>query len=153
MLIANVAFWPCWTVAVGYLAARTPDSRFANDDLITRLRAREIDGDWYEGRLRIQAWKDKLPEAAGTFAGSSEKVAARDPGQLDRFALETRRAEHAHWGMLAGAFVTAIWNPKWAFPINLVAGSVASLPFVAVQRYNRARIEKLRSRLRVTSSR
>ena len=148
VLIANVVFWPAWTLAVGYAAARVPTVRFDHDDVLTRGRAPERDGAWYDEQFAIKQWKDRLPEAGAVFGDFAKRATSRDIDDLERFVAETRRAEHAHWGMAAGACLTAMWNPWWAFPVNAGVGAVANLPCIAVQRYNRARLVRLLGRLR-----
>jgi glycosyl-4,4'-diaponeurosporenoate acyltransferase len=147
VLLANVAFWPAWTLAAGYAAARTPAAHFARDDVLTRRRPVERGGAWYVEQFAIQQWKDRLPEAGAMFGDFAKRDVTRDVGDLERFVTETRRAEHAHWGMAAGAFLTILWNPWWAFPINASVGSLANLPCIAVQRYNRARLVRLLERI------
>ena len=148
-----MVFWPCWTAAVGYLAARTPDTRFASDDWVTRPRKFEDSGRWYRDRLQINRWKDRLPEAGAAFGGITKRsMAAVDRPALERFELETRRAEHAHWGMAAGVVFTALWNPWWGVPVNALVAFGSNAPCIAVQRYNRARLQSvLRRRSNFTS--
>lgn len=146
VVTTNVVFWPCWMAAVGFVAARASDQRFSSEDFVTRVRPFEERGRWYRDRLAIHRWKDRLPEAGTLFGGYSKRqLHAHDRAALERFALETRRAEHAHWGMLAGAVVTTLWNPPWAFPINAGVGAGVNLPCLLVQRYNRARLEFIAS--------
>jgi len=118
---------------------------------VTRLRAMEEGGTWYRDRLQIDRWKDRLPEAGAGFAGGYAKrtIGSSDARELERFVVETRRAEHAHWGMAAGVAVTTLWNPWWAAPINLAVAAGSNLPCIAVQRYNRARLTRLLRRLQV----
>ncbi len=156
VVLANVAFWPTWTAAIGYLAQRTPDARFAGDDVITRLRPFEQDGAWYRDRLHIEQWKGRLPEAGAAFGGFAKRsVSGGDIGVLEQFLVETRRAEHAHWGMAAGVVLTTLWNPRWAAPINAAVAAASNAPCIAVQRYNRARLRRTLTALRrrATSSR
>jgi len=145
----NAAFWPAWTFAAGYLAHRTAASRFAIDDTITAERGFERGGRWYQQTWRIEAWKGLLPEAGALYAGGFAKraVDGRDIDHLELFVAETRRAEHAHWRMAAGVFLTPLWNPWWALPINLAFAAGTNAPCIAVQRYNRARLRRLVRRL------
>lgn len=150
-----MVFWPCWTATVGYLAQRTRDARFAADDWVTRPRGFEDEGRWYRDRLQINSWKDRLPEAGAAYGGFSKRsMSTFDRPTLERFELETRRAEHAHWGMVAGVALTGLWNPWWGVPVNAFVALGSNLPCIAVQRYNRARVQStLRRRSRVTSGR
>lgn len=143
VVVANVAFWPSWTLAVGWLAQRTPDRRFAADDLLTAPRGFEGDGRWYRDGLQIHRWKDTLPEAGALFGGVAKRsIGAGDAATLQQLLVETRRAEHAHWGMASGVLLTVLWNPWWAVPVNVGYAVAANLPCIAVQRYNRARLRR-----------
>jgi glycosyl-4,4'-diaponeurosporenoate acyltransferase len=157
IVLANVTFWPVWSAAVGWVAQRTPDSRFAEDDVVTKARPFEHDGAFYRDDLRIHRWKDRLPEAGGVFGGFPKRsVASGDVVVMNRLLVETRRAEHAHWGMAAGAVLTTLWNPWWAAGINASVGAASNLPCIAVQRYNRLRLRRAIDavqRRRSTSSR
>ena len=141
----NVAFWPAWTLAVGLAAHRAAIERFEADDILTSARSFEREGAWYRDRLQINQWKDRLPEAGGLFPGGVAKrsLGAGGVADLEALVVETRRAEHAHWGMAAGVAVTMLWNPWWAVPVNLGVAAVSNLPCIAVQRYNRARLTRI----------
>ena len=143
VVAGNVLFWPAWTALVGYAAQRTPDERFAADDVITRTRPFEREGAWYRDTLQVERWKGRLPEVGAAFGGFEKRsVAGGDPEVMERFLVETRRAEHAHWGMAAGAVLTLLWNPWWAAPVNVTVAAGSNLPCIAVQRYNRVRLRR-----------
>jgi glycosyl-4,4'-diaponeurosporenoate acyltransferase len=67
-------------------------------------------------------------------------------GDLERFAAETRRAEYGHWLAIAGAPVFALWNPPLGVALMTAYSLGVNAPFIAVQRYNRQRIQRLLSR-------
>lgn len=156
VVAGNVLFWPAWTAVVGYAAQRTPDARFTADDIITCTRPFEREGAWYRDTLQIERWKLWLPEVGAAFGGFEKRsVAGGDREVMERFLVETRRAEHAHWGMAAGVVLTSLWNPWWAAPVNVAVAAGSNLPCIAVQRYNRVRLRRALAavRRRATSSR
>jgi glycosyl-4,4'-diaponeurosporenoate acyltransferase len=111
---------------------------------------------WYRDSLAIDRWKTQLPEAGSAFGGFPKRtVSAGDPDVMAQFVVETRRAEHAHWGMVSGVALTMLWNPWWAAPANLAFAAGSNLPCIAVQRYNRVRLRRalVAVRRRPTSSR
>jgi glycosyl-4,4'-diaponeurosporenoate acyltransferase len=62
---------------------------------------------------------------------------------LERFAAETRRAELAHWLILAASpwfscGTRGGWGWRW-----VGYGIVANVPCIAIQRYNRARVLRM----------
>ena len=144
-LLANVALWAGSQVLAGYAAHRVPPSRLDENRGILRLRQFEADGRWYERRLRIGRWKDRLPEAGAFFAGglSKRSLPGRSESGLDRFAAETRRAELAHWWSFACLPVCVVWNGLPGVVLMTAYGLVVNLPLIAIQRYNRARIERI----------
>ncbi|MFZ0322611.1 MAG: hypothetical protein WAN48_00585 [Actinomycetes bacterium] len=150
VVAGNVVFWPAWTFACGYAVHRVSAERFASDGVVTRPRGFEDDGHWYEKTLHIQRWKENLPEAGGLFAGGFSKrtVAAGDLDVLERFVAETRRAEMAHWAVTAGVLVPMAWNPWWAAPLHATVAAGSNLPCIAVQRYNRFRLQRVLRRVR-----
>lgn len=142
---ANVVGAAVVHAATGWWAHRRPLARLQADGALLRLRGWEADGRWYERRLRITTWKDRVPEAGALFPGGWSKARLRDRSSavLERHVVETRRAELGHWAALAGAPVFVVWNP----PVGVVAMgiylAVANLPCIAIQRYNRARLSRV----------
>lgn len=145
--VLNVVWWAFVHAATGYAVHRLPESRLQRDGWLLHIRRWEHGGNAYR-RVRIQRWKDRLPEAGALFAGGVSKAHLPEHGRpgLERLVMETRRAERGHWLALAGGPFAVAWNP----PIGVVAmvayGVVVNLPFIAVQRYNRARAVSLLTR-------
>jgi glycosyl-4,4'-diaponeurosporenoate acyltransferase len=141
-LALNVGVWLGWSVTAGYLGHRLLVERLARDGLVTRLRRFEASGRWYERRLAIRRWKDRLPEAGAFFGGGFSKRRIKR-GELARFVVETRRAEVVHWWIMAIWPLFAIWNPPWAVGVMLAYAVAANVPCIVVQRYNRARLLRI----------
>jgi glycosyl-4,4'-diaponeurosporenoate acyltransferase len=132
----------------GYAAHRLSDDRLRHDGPLLRLRAWELDGDWYRRGLRVDRWKDRLPEAGDLFAGglSKRRLPSRDAAGLARFERETRRAERAHWWAMLLGPLAVLWNPPLGSALMVGYACAVNAPFIAVQRYNRGRIQRLRRR-------
>ncbi|MGQ0615605.1 MAG: hypothetical protein ACT4PW_01215 [Acidimicrobiia bacterium] len=150
MVVLDVAVWGAWSAVVGYWGHRRPPQAFAGNRRLYRLRRWERGGRFYEERLRIKDWKDRLPDAGAFFAGGMSKRALPGKGieALSRFEIETRRAEWAHWVIMLAVPVFVIWNYWWVVPVMAGYAVAANGPCVAVQRYNRARLEHLLDRSR-----
>jgi glycosyl-4,4'-diaponeurosporenoate acyltransferase len=142
-VLVDAAVWAVWGTAVGFVASRIPADRLDHDGPITRPRHWERGGRAYE-RLGIRRWKDRLPEAGAVFGGRSKRsLGGRSPEALRAFAAETRRAELVHWAVPAAVVVFPLWNP-WEVTTVMVAYAVAAnVPCLLVQRYNRARVQRL----------
>ena len=147
-VIVDIAAWGAFHALTGYAAHRLGDERLARDGGLLRLRSFEAGGRWYRDRLRIHRWKDRLPEAGALFAGgmSKRQLPALDTAGLQLFARETRRAELAHWWAMLCGPLFALWNPPLATALLVTYGVLVNLPFIVIQRYNRARIEALLER-------
>lgn len=141
-LVVDVVAWAVIGVAVGYGMHRLPLERLDHDTWLTRPRAFERQGRVYE-RLGIRRWKDRTPELGGLFAGGVSKRSSGGRSRLQRFAAETRRAEYTHWLVMAAGPLFVLWNPWWLALVMVAYAVVANLPCLVIQRYNRARIDRI----------
>ena len=57
--------------------------------------------------------------------------------------VETRRAELAHWWAMACGPLAALWNPLAGLLVMVGYGVVVNAPFIAIQRYNRQRAQRV----------
>jgi len=147
-ILLDVVAWTVLGTLAGYVGHRLPTSWLARDRGPLRLAPVEHGGSWYARRLRIKAWKDRLPEAGGLFRGGTSKrhLVTTDPAGLAAFAAETRRAEWVHWALLAVTPAFVLWNPPALSVVMVTYGVAANLPCLVVQRYNRARVTALLAR-------
>ena len=136
--------WAAWSVVVGYLAHAVPQRWYEQDTWLTRIRAWERGGRSYD-RLHIRKWKGRLPEAGAFFRkGTSKRVLVDRSGRgLERFTIETRRAEYVHVAIVAITPVFVWWNPPRLMAAMVVYAAAANLPCIAVQRFNRARLARI----------
>ena len=147
IVVSSVA-WFLIGLVTGWLLHRQPVHRFAHDNWLTRPRRFEDQGRWYQRRLRIRSWKDRLPEKGDLFRGgfSKRRLVDRSTSHLERFVAETRRAEVVHWSNLAAGPLFLLWCPPLIGSLMVVFGVVAHLPFIIVQRYNRERLQTILAR-------
>jgi glycosyl-4,4'-diaponeurosporenoate acyltransferase len=148
-ILVDVVAWGVFHSATGYAAHRLDDRRLHADGWLLRPRRFEGGGRLYRRRLRINRWKDRLPDAGDLFRGGMSKrhVPAYDVAGLELFARETRRAELTHWWAMCCGPVFVLWNPPLASALLIGYGVLVNLPFVLIQRYNRFRIQALIGRL------
>lgn len=143
-IVVDVIAWGVFHSATGYAAFRLDQSRLSRDGWLLRPRSFESGG-WYRRWLRISRWKDKVPDAGPLFRGGVSKrhLPAYDAFGLQAFLRETRRAELAHWWAMGCGPVFVLWNPPLAAGLLVGYGVVVNLPCIAIQRYNRLRIQTL----------
>lgn len=147
-ILVDIAAWGIFHAATGYAAYRLGDARLSRDGWLLRPRRFEAGGRAYR-RIRIQRWKDRLPEAGALFPGgvSKRQLPARDLAGLRLFVRETRRAELTHWWAMFCAPLFLLWNPPLAAALLVAYGVLVNLPFILIQRYNRFRTQALVARL------
>ena len=149
----NILGWPVVHLAIGYASVHLPPNIFACDSWLTAPRRWEGDGRLYLNWFGIRRWKALLPDGAPWFGGFAKKrLSARDAEYLQLFLLETRRAETAHWCMLACLPLFFLWNPPWACWVMSAYALAANLPCIVAQRYNRFALNRMVLRQRAVSS-
>ena len=124
---------------------RLPLSRLQRDTWLLRERRLERGGRLYE-RLGIRRWKDRAARGRRPVRRRDVEApppAAGDVASLERFAAETRRAELGHWAAMACGPLFVLWNPPAVAAVMVAYGVGVNMPFIAIQRYNRARIGRL----------
>lgn len=112
----------------------------------------EKNGRWYKDKLKINSWKDILPQHVGKDGFSKEHIQGTSVEYIDDFLYETCRGEFNHRNNAVFAFFILWFNKIKKFPkllsvIFFVCTLIANLPFIAIQRYNRFRLLKVRERL------
>lgn len=145
----DVLAWLTAGAVVGRYQARRPLDALAEPGPLTRLTKWELAGSPFRRWVRVDAWKDRLPDAGTWFGGLSKKQLPPDgAGGWRRFAAESLRAERTHWAMFAVLPVLATWNPPSLLLANVVFAIVANVPCLIIARHNRARVMRLARRTR-----
>ena len=110
-----------------------------------RYRLREWEKRLYE-RLGVKRWKNSLP----TFAPELFDLTRRSPEEV---AQAMCQAELVHETTAALSLVPILFSFRFGVPGVFILTSIASficeLAFVAVQRFNRPRVMKLKERLNI----
>ncbi len=108
----------------------------------------EKNGDFYD-KLKIRFWKDRMPDMSKIRRSMVKKkiIHYRSVPELTLLAQETCVAEIIHFFLIVFAFPCffiggALWGT-----VCFVIWALGNSPFILIQRYNRARIISLLSRL------
>lgn len=139
--------WIVVSAIVGWRASSWTAERLDRPGPVTRLRHWEQDGRFWR-RVRVEHWKDRVPEAGALFPGgrSKRQLTGRSDADLRAFQRETVRAERVHWLILASSPIHALWCDPTLFASMVVFGLAFDLPFIVIQRFNRGRIHRILSR-------
>lgn len=113
----------------------------------------ERNGRWYKEKLKINRWKDILPQYIGKDGFSKQKFNAENANveYVNSFIYETCRGEWNHSINLIYAPIALIINfilesPGFGVLFSLCT-IIANLPFLIIQRYNRFRLLTVRKKL------
>jgi glycosyl-4,4'-diaponeurosporenoate acyltransferase len=129
------------------VAKIAPDS-FDPESWLYRERRWERNGKIYKMFLGVKAWKRFLPDGAAVSRSGFRKkhLKNRDALYIQRFILETCRAELVHWVIFVFSFVFLIWNDWWVGMIMIAYALMVNIPCIIAQRYNRARLKRFNRR-------
>ena len=145
VLVWNIAFVIGWHLVLFFWCLKAPDATFDASKSRYVARPWEHGGRWYRDTLKIQVWKDRLPQHIGK--GFSKKhFTDTSVEYLDEFIMETCRGEWMHLKNCICAIVVLIVDPILIGLIMTMFIFMANLPFAVVQRYNRFRLQVLRKR-------
>lgn len=141
----SVAVWLITCMGVGRWAVTWPAERLESTGPVTTVRAWEHGGRTWQRRLRVLAWKDRLPEAGAFFAGGTAKREIGTPTTeaLHRYRRETIRAERVHWLIMATGPLHLLWCRPTVGLGMVVFGIAFDAPFIVVQRFNRGRLDRV----------
>lgn len=137
--------WPVFQVSAALLCKRLPDRFLKPGSYYFRVHRWENSGRFYARFLRIKKWKSLLPDGGAAFKDGYRKKRLTDLSEknLDRFLVESCRAELTHLLAIPPFIVFGLFVPPLVIPIMLLYALAVNAPCVAVQRYNRPRVTAL----------
>lgn len=157
MLIQNDASWSLfwfncilYTVLVvvrAWVDMIIPERYLQPDRWWFRTRDWERDGEIYREQLRIDRWKDKLPSLRTAARFSKKRLTEASRRYLNRFVLETCRAESNHLRAIGSVVVMRFWTPVDLWMVCLLIAVAGNVPFIMIQRYNRPRLLRALERM------
>lgn len=128
------------SVLIGMTAPRWRARWLARDAGPLRLTSLET-RERYE-RLGIAWLKRHYPELGSWFGGRSKSRLPdlADPAAVDRYIVETRRAEWVHWLSCLTPLPVVLFAPLWLFgALGLITLAINGIA-IAIVRYNRLRL-------------
>ena len=145
MITLNVVLWPFFHMTISLLTVRIPDAFFQRDGLVLPVHATRSGQRFYEQVLFIRSWKKWIPDGASIFKFGFRKktMEGNDQVYIEKFILETRRAEFSHLVQMLPMVVFFIFN-TWIVALIMVAYAlIFNIPLILLQRYNRIRFLRL----------
>ncbi len=152
MLVWNLLIVAVWHLIFFLACQKLPDSTFDAAKGCYSPHPWERNGRWYRDNLKIQLWKDRLPQHIGKTGFSKRHLSNDSLDYIDRFILETCRGEWIHKKNCLCSLIMLLIDPLLVGVMFSVFVLIGNLPFAAVQRYNRFRLLVLRKK-RIRDSR
>lgn len=143
-IILDIFAWFIIQLSIAKWSLKFKDSFLSNKTLF-KVFTFEKDGLFYEKFFKIRLWKDKAFDGTKILKqGFSKKTLLnKDPQYLNRFLLEINRGELSHWLQILPAPLFFLFNLPLVGWLMVLYAIVANLPFILIQRYNRARLSRI----------
>lgn len=143
----NLLLLALWHFCMFIACISVSKSLFRPSRALYQPRSWEKNGRWYNDRLHIKKWKDSLPIHTGKDGFDKSSFLGRSLSYIDEFIFETCRGEWDHWMNCLFALIALMINSLVMGLIFALLTVLINLPFIAIQRYNRFRLQALREHL------
>lgn len=144
-LLINILLGALWHYLTFIICITVDTSFFDAGKKMYLPRKWERNGKFYSDVLRINKWKDFLPQHIGKDGFSKDHLDDTSVPYLDEFIMETCRAEWNHSANCLYAVVLFIINNfLMALSLTMLL-LLVNLPFALIQRYNRFRLQRFRA--------
>lgn len=145
LLIINTLAWGFFQMGISIFMVKVADSYYERESYFYRSFSWEKNGQLWQDLFKVNEWKKYLPDSSAILkeAFNKKNLSAAHPDTLEKFILETKRAEQTHWLAMVAAPLFFLWNPPWAGWLMVFYAFLANFPFIIVQRYNRPRAIRL----------
>lgn len=145
LLFINSFAWFIIHMGIALLTVQIPDEWLAKRTNAFRPRDWEQSGEFWQKYFLIRSWKKFLPDGSLFIPSSYDQTHLQGTKEenLEKFILETIRAEFTHWLMIPPALLFFLWNPSWVAYIMILYALILNVPLIMTQRYNRPRLQRL----------
>ncbi len=144
MLLLFFVLWALFQTGAAFVCAHLPDCYFKCDGFLYRTRKFEQNGKFYQKWFFIRHWKHLLPDGASAVGGFRKRHLTDFSRQnLEKFLVESRRAELTHWLAIPFFWVFGLFGPPIVLPLMFAYAVLINFPCILAQRYNRPRIQRL----------
>ena len=149
IIFLDISVWVIIHLGISYACSLIPLNRFNPGNRFYKIKNFEDEGNIYIRSFKIKKWKNFVPDGAKLFKNGfpKKKLQSFSPEYLKIFTLETCRGELAHWVQILPAGIFFLWNIWWAGIIMIFYALCVNVPCILLQRYTRARIQKVLGRM------
>ena len=144
-MVINILIAAVWHFSTFIFCVSVDTSFFDPEKKMYLPKKWERGGKFYSDVLKINRWKDMLPQHIGKNGFSKDHLDDVSIEYLDEFIMETCRGEWNHsMNCMLSVVIVIINTPVMGISLSFLV-FLGNLPFALIQRYNRFRLQRLRS--------
>lgn len=145
MILSFFIVWPLLQLIVTLIFNFLNPSLFNPNFFILKEYKWEKKGQIYKTVFKINKWKHLLPDGAKVHKNGFRKknIKTFDDEYLNKFIIETGRAELSHWCQIIPFWIFGFWCPFFVIWIMLLYALLVNFPCILAQRYNRPRLVRI----------
>ena len=143
----NIFICALWHFLIFVICITIDDSFFDYKKACYKQKKWENNGKWYDKTLKIKKWKNVIPQHIGKDGFSKRHFESLSIEYIDQFILETCRGEWNHKYCTIYSIIAIIISPFWYGLFLGLITFIFNLACIAIQRYNRIRLLKVKLRL------
>lgn len=147
VMVINIFIAALWHFISFYLCVFINTSFFDADKKMYRPKKWERGGKFYSDTMKINSWKDLLPQHIGKNGFSKDHLNELSIEYIDEFIMETCRGEWNHTLNCTISILLMIINDLFTGIIFSAMIFIGNIPFAIIQRYNRFRLQRLKRTL------
>jgi len=153
--LLDIVAWVGFHLSIGYLSSRIPLMWLNPNHPFFQTLPWEKGGEIYQRWFRVRDWKRIIPNGSALYKGafSIKNLNNADLAYLQRWLVESVRAEVCHWIMILPGFLFFFWNNVVVGWVMVAYAFLNNLVPIIMQRYNRPRMRKLLAQLERKCSR
>lgn len=144
-ILISFPLWYFYQSTAGRICLKLPERLFSPYAPFFRPHPWEDGGKTYQRVFRVHTWKKFLPDSGSLIRGSYKKrtLDSFTKKSLDRFLMESCRAEMTHWLAILPFWTFGLFAPTRVILYMLIYAILVNVPCIIAQRYNRPRILRL----------
>lgn len=149
LFVLDLFYWLMIQGLIGFISAHLPRRLIQPTRHIYQVRQWEKDGAIYQKWFNIKKWKPIVWDAGKFFQKdfSKDHVDPKNPKNLERWIIETCRAEWCHWVTFFFILPLFSFNPSGLMYFWFLYDATLNIVPIIVQRYNRPRLMRLLERI------
>lgn len=145
VIIVDILTWFLFHLSIGYCSSKIPLGWIDPNHWFFQTFSWEKGGEIYQKLFKVRSWKRFIPNGSRLYrnAFSIKNLPTNEIMYLERWLIESIRAEICHWVMILPGFLFFLWNNVTLGWTMVAYACLNNLVPIVMQRFNRPRMRKL----------